>query len=107
MKDVINSIMNNFDFKKVHKTMICLNWRWAGVGGRTPNLDEIKQTAKRLLNNVSDKEPGYSIRTGGFTASKHKDDEDKFNVFLKLRFTVTEFETCHSWVIEQEEMNEE
>jgi hypothetical protein len=105
MKDVINSIMNNFDFKKVHKTMICLNWRWAGVGGRTPNLDEIKQTAERLLDDVSNEVPGYSIGTGGFTASKYKDDEDK--VFLKLKFTVTEFETCHSWVIEQEEMNEE
>jgi len=66
----IYDIMSNFDFEVVNKVMVFLDWKWGwGFEGRIPTIEELKETARRLLMDVC--EPGVShISTGGFSASK-------------------------------------
>jgi len=54
---LIDGIIDEFDFEKVHKAMIALDWKWAiaitGDDGplklRVPTLDRLKEFARYLL----------------------------------------------------------
>lgn len=39
-QEIVDEIMDNFDFEKVHKVMVALNWGWHGNG--VPGLSDIK-----------------------------------------------------------------
>ena len=68
----IQEILQEFNFKKVHKVMKYLDWKWQGV---SPSLETIKSVAETLLNNSkvyrSQNDP-YPIETGGFRVSACK-----------------------------------
>lgn len=86
MKKHIDEILDNFDFEKVREVMIFLNWKWFFSSGyRIPTVDEIKDSAIKLLNEVaSNKNKTYSVATGGFKASKYDKD-------LELEFTIEDY----------------
>ncbi len=86
-KKAIEEIMEEFDFKKVHKTMVCLNWKWRG---ERPSKEEIIDTAKKLLEEVcsTTNEPVKNISylsTGGFFL-----ECDYKNKALSLSFVVSD-----------------
>ena len=71
------SIMERFDFERVHKCMKALNWKWRG---EEPTIDDLKVKAEVLLttatNRIHDEffnQEGtwFSVSTGGFKASMH------------------------------------
>lgn len=74
LDEQIEQIFENFDFNKVYKCMVTLDWTWASSDG-TPSINELKSCAKRLLTDVSKKETDLPtfISTGGFKATKHED----------------------------------
>lgn len=64
---LVKDILKNFDFKKVHKIMIQLNWHWRG---KVPTIEDIKYQARKLLENVIYDEHCWGSGTGGFYAQK-------------------------------------
>ena len=89
----IEHIINNFDFNKVRKVMIFLNWTWCG-SVKAPSISELKNTALKLLTNVENsKYRGYICHsTGGFNASKVPNSDSLFGYDLCLDFTIESWE---------------
>jgi hypothetical protein len=67
----LKEVMDNFDFKKVHKVMQILNWTWGSYGKeKVPSITELKKTAKKLLKQAEKNSYG-NVGTGGFHAYYH------------------------------------
>lgn len=96
LQSIIDDIMDNFDFRKVHRVMKYLNWTWASSNG-VPEVFELKDCARRLLNEclcsmIMKGEDTWGIATGGFyvhaTNYKDAEPEDDCHIGLKLSFEV-------------------
>lgn len=65
----VDYIMENFDFEKVHRTMVALDWKWLG---QVPTLEQIRTQAQDLMMEFIDNpvdidgERFISRGTGGF-----------------------------------------
>ena len=85
---MVTAVMEDFDFDRVHRVMVNLDWKWnIGNGEMTvPNSYRLTRYAERLLREVAqhygDKE-FYSCGSGGFMA--RLDGET-----LTLQFILTE-----------------
>ena len=46
--ELIHKVMDNFDFKRVHKAMIAIEWNWQFGDGNIgiPHIDTIKKIAR-------------------------------------------------------------
>lgn len=95
-QDLIQEIVANFDWSKIHQVMQALDWKWARNDAfRVPQLGELVIESQRLLNDCYDclvksyNQDTMLIATGGFeaTATKYEDGE----IVLGLKFVVTEF----------------
>jgi hypothetical protein len=87
MSNSVDSIMNGFNFEKVHKCMILLNWGWAEPGG-VPSVVELKAMAMRLLvDAINSKNECSTMACGGFVATKDNDG-------LGLSFVLEESDNC-------------
>lgn len=84
MEEKIIDILDNFDFERVHKAMIALEWNWyLGIGGEgIPSVGALHKAAMRLLSEAWTKKTTFS--SGGFSAEY--DDGD-----LILRFILEEW----------------
>ena len=94
---VLNEIMDNFDFEKIRKVMVALNWKWAGAKGDengVPTIDEIKQGAANLLWDLANDPKNKAIATGGFRVEK--DFLDPNDPWVQLSFRVEEWSDCPS-----------
>lgn len=91
-KELIDKILEKFDFDKVHDVMEKLSWNWATVG--IPSTYQIIKQAKELLYEVSELENLSHVATGGFRATKIDDEQ------LELSF-----EICNetAWVGDEEQ----
>ena len=87
MNNIINDIIDEFDFEKVHKVMGLLNWTWyIDYVHKIPNIDDMKKTASRILQNVLERNSeNYYIATGGFKASMQ-------DGYISLVFELTQWE---------------
>lgn len=68
MEEKIEQIMENFDFEKVHKVMVALEWEWhfgRGASG-IPSVYTLKEEASRLLSDAWMTKT--TVSTGGFSA---------------------------------------
>jgi hypothetical protein len=85
--DMVNqadSIMEKFDFEKVHKIMNFLDWRYID---KPPVMEDIKNTARHVLYKACATENDTSL--GGFTASvKQYNPLDKDDKTLVLTFCI-------------------
>jgi hypothetical protein len=98
---MVDDILNEFDFEKVHDTMVALDWKWASTHPSVPSIRDLKDTARQLLikvyqlrkddyNNTHPEVP-VQVATGGFRAIALC-NEDGVVDFLKLEFIITEWE---------------
>lgn len=101
LSKAVDDIMQNFEWNKVWKTMVALDWTWAfsTTENKVPSIEEIKSCARRLLEETIVKAlsqgQDWSIATGGFEAKvKFYEDEDRFNKIpiVELRFIVDSWE---------------
>lgn len=102
LQSLIDEVMDNFDFNKVRKVMKQLNWRWASAEDGIPEVYELKDSARRLLNEclfsmIQHGEETWNIGTGGFYvhATNYRDSdegEDGFRITLKLSFELTSWD---------------
>ena len=84
MKEKIEQIMENFDFEKVHRVMVALEWEWCfGLDGRRiPSVCTLKKEASRLLSGAWMTKT--TVSTGGFSAEYN-------DGYLSLSFIVEEW----------------
>jgi hypothetical protein len=80
-KEILDEILDEFDFEKVHKAMVALNWKW--VDG-VPTIGDLRRTARELLNDLVRGEL-RGVGTGGLCAYME-------NGLIGLRFEVTNWE---------------
>lgn len=100
-EEQINNIMDCFDFDKVHKAMVALDWKWGMHGGfHIPAQRELRKRAREILRETFDKleeaedSRSFTIETGGFEArATSYDNED---IKLELRFSVSTWENFKS-----------
>ncbi len=74
---LIPDLLNRFDFAKVHRVMVFLNWRWANteVGYAVPTQTELESLGTELLYRAvheymraGQPQTGMTVATGGFQA---------------------------------------
>lgn len=87
--DLIDDILENFNFEKVNIAMKFLDWRWASIG-RVPTINELKESAREQLQNcikeAKDNKTEFYISSGGLK-SFYSFDEN----FLELEFVLTDW----------------
>lgn len=90
-QELIDEILDQFDFQKVKEVMDALNWTWAiGTESHVPDIPELRKKAREMLwDSIRSKD--RMIKTGGFVAEKEDDDT------LELRFEVTSWNTWDSF----------
>ena len=76
-RDLIDEIMDNFDFEKVHRVMTAVEWTWATIGG-VPEVRDLRTTARKLLKGAF---VSGLYGTGGLYATYQND-------VLRLSFNV-------------------
>lgn len=91
IEKMIADVMEHFDFDKVRKVMLHLDWKWdIGEGEMTvPSTYRLTKKAESLLRRVatSDDEEPRICSTGGFTAKM-------FDGALSLSFVLEEMSAC-------------
>lgn len=70
---MVTVVMENFDFDRVHRVMVNLDWKWVIGDGETtvPSIYRLTRNAERLLREAAQhygEEEFYSCGTGGFMA---------------------------------------
>ena len=91
VKKTIDSIMDNFNFDRVHTAMVVLNWQWDQIG--VPEVEHLREAARNLLEQAADKETGWSVGSGGFEAINNGDH-------MRLEFTLEQWEHWHEGIVE-------
>lgn len=96
-QELIDEIMDNFDFDKVHKAMEALDWEWVKDGYdkdkpmleqmSVPDVSTIRRQARRHLKEVIEGNL-YAVGTGGLKATWHEG-------VLSLEFILAEWEASH------------
>lgn len=81
---MIDEILDEFNFEKVHKVMVSLDWKWNSTDG-VPAIADLRRMARSLLQQVVESKGIHSVGTGGFTAFMH-------HGVLGLRFEVSSYE---------------
>ena len=93
-EQLIDEIVENFNWGKVYKTMEALSWTWADDGYEIPSIGKLITTATRLLRDAYDgavkEQYTYLSGTGGFEAVCYMDGDDMYR--LELRFVVTSWD---------------
>lgn len=94
-KKAINKIIQEFDFKRVHKVMTLLDWDWA-IGG-IPSIPILKQSAQNrlvdaVIGRLKDTELShhlpYTISSGGFEANAYCNKKKTKINYLELKFVL-------------------
>lgn len=72
----IDTIIENFDFRKVRRVMVFMGWKWAGEEGeKTPTIAQLKARARQCLEKATERcVTGSSC--GGFHARRHEPNQD-------------------------------
>ena len=90
-QDMIDSIMDNFDFGRVAKTMEALEWKWISVPEGVPQEYDIRKAARKLMKSIPDVfiKDTYCTGTGGMYAEAWY--ENTGLVLMELTFVVSEW----------------
>lgn len=90
--DEIEKLIAEFNFDRVHKAMVAVDWKWGGAFGpppAVPTKDALISTARDLLRQVAEKGEG-TISTGGFCAfydAVHDEDTGPLGLMFILETT--------------------
>jgi len=84
MGELVNEILDEFEFEKVHRTMKALNWTWHDTDG-VPTIGDLRRQARELLQELLRNDKYHITGTGGLYAYRIADT-------VGLRFEVTSYE---------------
>jgi len=96
-QEAIEEIIKYFNWERVNKAMIALDWKWSTDEGYIiPTVGDLVTQALNLLHSAYDgamkEKTNYSIGTGGFYARAFVDEETKNIYALKLTFELCNWE---------------
>lgn len=97
-KELVNEIIINMNWAKIHSVMKHLNWTWiSSVDGGVPTVGLLVSTAQeslyRVIQMCENSESGISsIGCGGFEYRASKEEDGCIN--LELYFVVAEWSAC-------------
>lgn len=99
-QELIDSILENFNFKKCEKVMKYLNWTWV-TDNKVPTIEQLKEAALDRINSAieglrnekrwSYLEP-YMCSSGGLCVYVWKDRYGNI-CDIKMEFVLTEWDT--------------
>lgn len=84
MGELVEEILDEFDFEKVHKVMVALEWTWHG-SVESPSIGDLRRMARGLLQELLRNDKYHITGTGGLYAYRIADT-------VGLRFEVTSYE---------------
>jgi hypothetical protein len=100
VNQMIDNILDEFNFAKVRKAMEALDWKWASVG--IPTIDDLRNEAHRLLRGAANARlyefkddhwlEGIQNSTGGFEAMAWCDENKTKIIRLDLKFVLTSWD---------------
>lgn len=78
ISDLVEDVLDEFDFYKIAKVMHFLEWKWDHVTG-VPTMGDLRRQARKLLrlaiNGCINNETHYVVGSGGFRAEAWKSNE--------------------------------
>ena len=99
-QELIDEVIENFNFEKCYLTMTLLNWKWGTANGfMVPNVEDLKTSAlERILSAINgSKENGrmtlnevYYSSSGGLKASVCKNRYNQIT-YINLEFVLTDW----------------
>lgn len=82
-QDQIDNILDWFNFDKVHRAMLALDWKWHSLPSpKVPEIAELRQAARKMLFSCS---PNSWNSCGGLKVTNHE------NGALELSFILEEW----------------
>lgn len=90
---VLDDVIDNFDFEKVHAIMEALNWTYADSED-IPTVEKLYETAADLLWRLALGDESR-IATGGFVAERDYSDGI---AYISLSFVAEEMDSCCDWI---------
>ena len=101
INQMIDVILDEFNFAKVQNAMFALDWKWTCTG--VPTLDQLREEARRLLKGAAfarlheyrDEhwEQGIQNSTGGFEAMAFCNELKSKIIALDLKFVLSQWYT--------------
>jgi hypothetical protein len=101
VNQMIDDILDNFNFNRVQTAMEALDWRWVSEG--VPSIDQLKEKAVYLLKSAAELrldeyldsywEEGIINGTGGFQATAYCNEAKTQIIALDLKFVLTEWDS--------------
>ena len=95
-QELIENLLENFNFDKVLTAMTALDWKWVNLHGQSghsvPTIDRMQRQCRNLLyKSIVD----TSVGSGGFEAKYYAPDDNEIEeeVFA-LSFVLTQSYTC-------------
>ena len=86
---LIDEVIDNFNFERVHITMNALDWQWQTTrndGMELPSIARLKAMARHLLTEATTEK---TVGSGGFQAEYHIDLNSK-QEYYSLKFILCE-----------------
>jgi hypothetical protein len=93
-QDMIDSVLDDFDFEKIQKMMRAVNWTYAipnEVPNEVPDVPVLRKTARTLLRGavkefvpLMDSQGSFGVSSGGFEATAFCDEDGEHGVMLKF-----------------------
>jgi hypothetical protein len=87
-EQIIEDILDEFDFGKVKQTMEALQWVWHDAEHGVPTIGQMRKRARFLMKECM-RHQEFVTSTGGFYAFKRTYDEQPF---YRLLFAVSEWD---------------
>jgi hypothetical protein len=104
--DMINEVLAQFDFDKVHKVMTYLNWKWFDKAS-VPLISDLKESAEQRLDSAIEQaldpknkehhDIGWISYSGGFKATAWRTKKNKL-ARIQLEFIVDDWDVDNSEV---------
>jgi hypothetical protein len=101
--EMIDDILDNFNFSKVQTAMEATGWRYASSEGKDVTINELKNKATYCLKGAAEArlndyieehwEQGIIVATGGFQAMAYCDKDKTKIVQLELKFILAEWDS--------------
>ena len=100
---LIEECMDWFEFERVHKAMVLLDWKWGmDDDAEVPDLPSLRKTARGYLRSAIEQCTGtyFTVGSGGFEATAHRDPDGMLEG-VTLKFILAD------WYADVEDMENE
>jgi hypothetical protein len=100
---LIEECMDWFEFERVHKAMVLLDWKWGmDDEAAVPDLPEIRKAARKFIRAAIEQCTGkkFTVGSGGFEATAYRDPDGVLEGVM-LRFVLAD------WYADVEDLNED